>query len=105
MSRALSTLRFNKQQIRLSVLTLLVFFVTLFSHVDHLSLVKLDTGSVLELDDCHLCHQGIDSAVSTVSLYLVSTAIFNNVKTGITDIAYNNSQFILPFLRAPPLLQ
>lgn len=104
MNDALSQLRFSKRQIRQSVLTLLVFFVTLFSHADHLSLVEVDSVSSFELHDCHLCQQGIDSATNSASLYLVTPAIFINIAVELTRVDFTSSLYVSPPLRAPPKL-
>jgi len=102
MNFALSQLQTNKQQIRQSFFTLLLFCATLFFHSEHYVDVAPDTITSFELHDCHLCQQGIDTPPNTTGLSPVLLSIANISKTCITDVLFTAPDHIYPPLRAPP---
>lgn len=97
-----SRLQINKRQIRQSILTLLLFCVTLFVHSEHYAQVEFDLLSNFEVHDCHLCQQGIDSPPSSIKLYPVSTSTINIGKVKISNVMLISSAYVSPQLRAPP---
>lgn len=95
-------LQSKKRQIRQSVLTLLLFCVTFFSHSEHYAQAEFELFSSFEQHDCHLCQQGIDSAPSSVGLYPVPIGITSIDKARIIDPVLVLPAYISPQLRAPP---
>ncbi len=102
MNCVLSQLKIKKRQIRQSVLTLLLFCMTLFVHSEHYAQVEIDALTSFEQHDCHLCQQGIDSPPRSLALYPVSTAIATLCKAHIIKAVYISSLHVYPPLRAPP---
>jgi hypothetical protein len=102
MNFALSQLQINQRQIRQSVLTLLLFCVTLFVHSEHYAQVEFDVFTSFEQHDCNLCQQGIDTPPSPIRLYPISSGITNFDKIRISNLELISSAYVYPPLRAPP---
>lgn len=102
MNSALSQQQLNKRHIRQSVLTLLLFCAALFVHSEHYAQVESDGLANIELHDCHLCQQGIDSPPRSLALYPVSIAIINISNVAIINAVFISATHVYPPLRAPP---
>jgi len=102
MNFTLSQLQINKQQIRQSFFTLLLFCATLFFHSEHYVEIAPDIITSFELHDCHLCQQGIDTPPNTTRLSPAPSSIAKISKPRITGVLFTAPAHIYPPLRAPP---
>jgi hypothetical protein len=96
--------KISKRKICQSVLTLLLFCVSLYAHSGHYVQVEVSGFSNFELHDCHLCQQGIDPSISSIDLYPVTAGITYFSKSSIVNAEFISAAYIYPPLRAPPKL-
>jgi hypothetical protein len=102
MNCALTKLKLRKQQIRQSILILLIFCATFFAHSKHVIKVELGQLPTFELHDCHLCQQGLDSPPVSIVLQPLTPLISNNEATHTINDPFISVAYVSPMLRAPP---
>ncbi len=93
----------KSRQIRLSVLTLVVFFVAFFAHSEHSAKVELDHFPAFELHDCQLCQQGVDTPPLPSNVAPITAAISLIVKSKVCNPVLARDRYFYPLQRAPPI--
>ena len=82
----------------ISVLTLMMFFCAFLLHSHHVSEHSAANG----LQECHVCHQGLDSAVTSTNISLAIIAVsFDHCEQAISEV-FQSPYHGLAQLRAPP---
>jgi len=79
-----------------------LFYVTFFYHNAHAIQVDLESLSIVEQHNCHLCQQAIDSPPAPIIFGTIVTEIFSRIKVVRSDIVMILSVYIQPPSRAPP---
>ncbi len=83
----------------ISVFTLMMFFCAFLLHSHHVSEYSAGNG----LQECHVCHQGLDSAVTSSSISLAVVIVsFYSSETALSEV-FQSPYHGLAQLRAPPV--
>jgi hypothetical protein len=103
MKVALSSAQVQKQKIRQSVFTLLVFFENFFSQNELFYQVDFEQASLITWHDCNLCQQGVDTPPAAIELKpTVESVSFVN-DSYFSSVIFLAINYLFPPLRAPPI--
>jgi hypothetical protein len=83
------------------MVVMFLFLTSLIAHAEHLATPK----SIVEQQNCQLCKQEIDTPLELLVIQVVLDTCYNPFVAKVTTVEFIFSQFIQPFLRAPPLIQ
>ncbi len=77
----------------------LLFLTSTLVHAEHLAEHSINT----EQQECHICHQGIDTPSELPQIQIYNAASYNLKPQKVTTIQGKARYFVQPQLRAPPI--
>ncbi len=80
---------------------LFVFLTSTIAHADHL----VDQQKTLDKQACQLCNQGIDTPPDLPQVQASIVTYYHPLNFQLTTTEFIVSEYIQPFLRAPPIFQ
>lgn len=96
--------KINRQHIRQSFFTLLLFCATLFFHSEHYVSVDADITVSVEPHDCHLCQQSLDTPPTPTVIARFTGAVSRVATVTIINPVLTRTEHLHPLLRAPPIV-
>lgn len=78
-----------------------LFFTSTLVHANH----SVEQSTHVEQQECHTCHQGIDTPPELPQLQQCTVASYFFTFSKTTTTAFKGNSFVQPQLRAPPSFQ